>query len=261
MRALNIGATGMLAQQNLVETTANNLANVNSPGFKKSRVIFQDLIYENIRQVGTESSENGTIVPVGVQLGLGVQTSGIYRIHSPGTVNLTDNPLDLALSGRGFFQVELPSGETGYTRAGAFQLNSDGEIVTVDGYPLEPLISVPANTTSISIDQNGQVQVTIDGQVDSQTVGQLQLANFPNEAGLEAQGGSIYLETAASGAAQTAAPGAPGYGSILQGYLEASNVEAVEEITAIIAAQRAYEMNSKVVETADQMMATASNIR
>ncbi len=261
MRTLHIGATGMLAQQLMVETTANNIANVNTNGFKKSRAVFQDLFYQNFREVGTLSSERGTIVPVGVQVGLGVKTSGVYRVHGTGSLTGTDNPLDLSVNGRGFFRIGLPDGQVGYTRSGTFQLSGEGELVTVDGYRVLPSITVPSDATQITVNQNGQVQVSLDGQIDPQTVGQLQLAVFVNEGGLEARGDNLFLETPASGQAINGNPGDDGFGTILQGFLESSNVEAVEEITTMISAQRAYEMNSKVIETADQMAATVTNVR
>ena len=261
MRALHIGATGMLAQQFLVETTANNIANLNTTAFKKSRAVFQDLFYQNIRQVGSISSNEGTTVPVGVQAGLGVRTSGVYRIHTTGNLIGTDNSLDLAIEGRGYFQVLHPNGETVYTRSGSFQINQDGQLVTVDGYLVQPQIDIPENATEVNINKNGQVAVTVDGAVDPTIVGDLQLAVFANDAGLEALGDNLYRQTNASGQANIDIPGTQGYGAVLQGYLESSNVEAVEEITTMISAQRAYEMNSKVIETADQISAAATNIR
>ena len=261
MRALDIGATGMTAQQKLIEITANNIANVNTHGFKKSRAVFQDLFYQNIRQVGTASSENGTIVPVGVQVGLGVRPAGVYRIHTTGALSQTDNALDLAINGRGYFQIALPNGETGYSRAGTFQISGTGQLVTVDGYEVLPGITIPENATKITVNRNGNVQINLDGQVDPQDIGQITIVTFANDAGLIARGDSIFLETPASGAPNVGNPGDDGYGVLLQGYLESSNVEAVEEITSMITAQRAYEMNSKVIETADQIAATVANIR
>ncbi len=261
MRALHIGATGMLAQQFLVEATANNVANLNTTAFKKSRAVFQDLFYQNIRQVGSISSDDGTTVPVGVQAGLGVRTSGVYRIHTTGNLLPTDNSLDLAINGRGYFQVQHPNGETVYTRAGSFQINQDGQLVTVDGYLIQPQVDIPENATEITINQSGEVYVSTDGDVIPQQVGQLELAVFANDAGLEALGDNLYRQTNASGIPNINQPGTQGYGLVLQGFLESSNVEAVEEITTMISAQRAYEMNSKVIETADQISAAATNIR
>ncbi len=261
MSALLVGASGMLAQQFLVETTANNIANLNTTSFKKSRPVFQDLIYQNIRQVGSISSDADTIVPVGVQLGLGTRISGVYRIHNQGNLVTTNNALDLAISGRGYFRVEHPNGNDVYTRSGSLQLSAEGTLVTVDGYSLIPEISIPTDAIEITVNRNGQVYASIEGEVQPRFLGQMELATFPNEAGLEAIGDNLYSETPASGLPNVNTPGAQGYGTLLQGYLEASNVEAIEELTAMISAQRAYEMNSKVIETADQISATTTNIR
>ena len=261
MSALHVGASGMLAQQFLIETTANNIANLNTTAFKKSRPVFQDLIYQNIRQVGSISSEQDTIVPVGVQRGLGTRISGVYRIHNQGNLVTTNNALDLAISGRGYFRVDHPNGTEVYTRSGSLQLSAEGTFVTVDGYPLLPGITVPEDSIDITINRNGQVYSTIDGEVQPRFLGQMDLATFPNEAGLEALGDNLYAQTPASGVPNVNTPGAAGYGTLLQGYLEAANVEAIEELTAMISAQRAYEMNSKVIETADQISATTTNIR
>lgn len=261
MRSLNIAATGMLAQQLNVEVISNNIANMNTTGFKKRRVEFQDLIYQNMVPVGSTSSDIGTIVPAGVQVGLGVRPAAVYRISEQGNMSPTQNPLDLAVSGEGYFQVELPSGETAYTRAGSFQLSADGELVTADGYRVQPSIVIPEDATDIAVNSSGEVLVLLDGQVDPQNVGQLQLSNFPNEAGLESIGNNFFLETPASGAASTSTPASAGYGTILQGFLETSNVNVVEEITNLINAQRAYEMNSKVIQASDEMMAQMNQIR
>lgn len=261
MRSLNIAATGMLAQQRNVEVVSNNLANMNTTGYMRRRTEFHDLLYQNVRRVGSTSSDNGSVVPSGVQIGLGVKLAAVYRIHEQGNLAATDNTLDMAIQGKGFFQIELPSGDTAYTRDGTFQLNADGEIVTHDGYSVLPGITVPDDAIDVTINQSGEVLVKVQGQVDLQNVGQLQIATFPNEAGLEAVGSNLLVETAASGAPAVSAPQEPGYGSILQGFLETSNVNAVEEITNLISAQRAYEMNSKVIQTADEMMATLNNTR
>lgn len=261
MRSLNIGATGMLAQQLNVEVISNNIANMNTTAYQRRRAEFQDLLYQNQRRVGAESSDANTIVPAGVQVGLGVKTAAVYRITEQGNLTLTENPLDLAINGEGFFQITLPNGDTAYTRAGSFQLDGDGDLVTVDGYTVQPGITIPANAVDISVNGSGQVLVSIDGQVQQQNLGQLELARFPNDAGLLAVGDNLFLETPASGAPQTAVPQTAGYGSIQQGFLETSNVNVVEEITNLITAQRAYEMNSKVIETSDQMMATVTNLR
>lgn len=261
MRSLNIGATGMLAQQLNVEVISNNIANMNTTGFKRQRAEFNDLLYQNLRRVGSTSSDTGTIVPTGVQVGLGVKPAAVYRITEQGNISITDNPLDVAINGEGYFNIELPSGETGYTRAGAFQLSPDGDIVTPDGYVIQPGITIPINATSISINASGEVSVDIDGQIAPQVVGNIELATFPNPAGLDAIGDNTFLQTAASGQANVAAPTSTGTGSLLQGALETSNVNVVSEITNLITAQRAYEMNSKVIQSSDEMMQSVSNLR
>jgi flagellar basal-body rod protein FlgG len=261
MRSLNIGATGMLAQQLNVEVISNNIANMNTTGFKRHRAEFQDLLYQNLRRVGSASSDAGTIVPTGVQLGLGVKSAAIYRMSGQGNIMQTENPLDLAINGRGFLMVELPTGETAYTRAGSLQLSPDGDIVTADGYIVQPGITVPSDAVSISVNESGEVYVDLDGQVAPVRVGQLELANFANEACLDAIGQNLLLETAASGSASVATPGSAGFGRIVQGALETSNVNVVSEITSLITAQRAYEMNSKVIESSDEMMRTVTQLR
>ncbi len=261
MRSLNIGATGMLAQQLNVEVISNNIANMNTTGYKRHRAEFQDLLYQNLRRVGSASSDAGTIVPTGVQLGLGVKSAAIYRISGQGNIQQTENPLDLAINGRGFLMVELPSGDTAYTRAGSLQLSPDGDIVTADGYIVQPGITVPEDAVSITVNESGEVYVDLDGQVAPVRVGQLELANFANEAGLDAIGNNLLLETAASGQATVATPGSAGFGRMVQGALETSNVNVVSEITNLITAQRAYEMNSKVIESSDEMMRTMTQLR
>lgn len=261
MRALTTAATGMQAQQLNVEVISNNLANMNTTGFKRQRAEFQDLLYQNVQQMGMDSSDAGTIVPTGVQVGLGVQTASIYRITEQGALSNTGNPLDLAISGLGYFRVQMPDGSDGYTRAGNFSTSPEGELVTTDGFTVAPGIAIPNGVREISINDQGQVQALIDGQVDPQTLGQLELATFFNEAGLEARGDNIFLETAASGAANIGTPGSPGFGSIRQGFVETSNVNSVSEITALIQAQRAYEMNARVITASDEMMAASSNLR
>ncbi len=261
MQALRTAASGMSAQQLNVEVISNNIANMNTVGFKRQRAEFQDLLYQTIERAGSQSSSDGNIVPTGVQVGGGVKAGSVYRITEQGTPTLTDNPLDLAIQGKGYLQILLPSGETAYTRAGNFSTNDQGQIVTEDGYAVQPGITVPQNATDIIISKTGLVQVKLDGDPQPQTIGQLQLANFMNEGGLEAIGDNMFLETAASGAANLAVPGQPGFGSLLQHYTEASNVDSVSEITALITAQRAYEMNSKVITTADQMLQTTSQMR
>jgi flagellar basal-body rod protein FlgG len=261
MRSLNIAATGMLAQQRNVEVVSNNLANMNTTAYMRRRTEFQDLLYQNLRRVGTASSDAGTIVPSGVQLGLGVKLAAVYRIHEQGNLTATDNTFDLAVQGRGYFRVQLPTGEIAYTRDGTFQLNANGQIVNHDGYTVLPAITVPNNAVDVTVNQSGQVLVKLQGQVALSNVGQLQIANFPNEAGLNSVGGNLYLETPASGVPVTGNPASTGFGSILQGFLETSNVHPVEEISNLISAQRAYEMNSKVIKTSDDMMGSLSQMR
>jgi flagellar basal-body rod protein FlgG len=260
MRALNIAATGMLAQELNVEVISNNIANLNTTAFKRQRAEFQDLLYQTERRVGATSSDSGTIVPVGVQIGSGVKAAAVYRMSDQGNLINTNNPLDLAIEGHGYLQVEMPDGTTAYTRDGSLQLSPTGEIVTADGYVVQPGITLPSNTTAVTVNSNGQVLATIAGQTTPQTVGQLQLATFPNEAGLAALGGNYLQETPASGSPTVGNPGATGLGTIQQGYVETSNVNVVSEITNLITAQRAYEMNSKVIQTANDMESTLTQI-
>ncbi len=260
MRALDIAATGMQAQQTNVEVISNNIANMTTTAFKRRRAEFQDLMYQNLRRVGSNSSDSGSIVPAGAQVGLGVRTAAIYRIDEQGNLQQTSNTLDLAISGNGYFQVTLPSGDTAYTRDGTFGLSPQGQIVTADGYVVAPGITIPSNATSVTINTSGQVQVTLSGQSSPTTVGQIQLATFPNDAGLDAQGNNLLLQSAASGNPTTSSPGQPGFGTVMQGFVETSNVNVVTEITNLITAQRAYEMNSRVITTADQMLSTLTNM-
>ena len=261
MRSLDIAGTGMQAQQTNVEVISNNIANMTTTGFKRQRAEFQDLIYENLRRVGSNSSDTGTIVPSGAQVGLGVRTAAIYRIAEQGNLQQTSNSLDVAIKGSGYFQVTMPSGDTAYTRDGTFGLAPDGTIVTADGYVVAPGVTVPSNAKSVTINNAGQVQVSIDGQTAPSTVGTLQLAVFPNEAGLESQGDNLFLQSAASGNPVTGNPASPGFGAVMQGFVETSNVNVVSEITNLITAQRAYEMNSRVITTSDQMLSTLTNLR
>ncbi|EHH68065.1 flagellar basal-body rod protein FlgG [Gluconobacter morbifer] len=260
MRALDIAGTGMQAQQTNVETISNNIANMSTTGYKRSRAEFQDLMYQDMRRVGTSSSDTGTTVPSGAQIGLGVKTAAIYRINEQGSLEQTSNALDLAVQGRGYFQIQLPSGQLAYTRDGTFSIDNNGSLVTADGYRLSPTITIPNNAQSISIDQSGEVSVTIAGQNNSTIVGQLQLATFTNENGLAAMGQNLFTQTTASGDAMMGTPESTGYGSIEQGFVESSNVNVVTEITDLITAQRAYEMNSKVITSADDMMQTLTNL-
>ncbi len=260
MRTLSIAATGMLAQQTNVDVISNNIANMNTTAFKRQRAEFQDLLYQQVARPGTATGGT-TMSPAGIQIGAGVKTGGVYRINEQGALTQTSNPYDLAIQGRGYFQVTLPDGTTGYTRDGSFQVSDQGELVTQDGYPVQPGITVPQGALDVSISKTGEVQVTLSGTPAPQTIGQLQLATFMNDSGLEAKGGNLFLETAASGQATVAQPGEPGFGTLQQGFVEASNVNPVGEITALITAQRAYEMNSRVVKTADEMLATTSQLR
>jgi flagellar basal-body rod protein FlgG len=261
MRSLDIAATGMQAQATNVDVISNNIANMTTTGFKRRRAEFQDLIYQNLRRVGSNSTDSGSIVPAGAQVGLGVKTAAIYRINEQGNLQQTSNTFDLAIRGNGYFMVTLPSGETAYTRDGTFALSPDGQIVTSDGFIVQPGITVPADATDVAINASGQVQVSLDGQTDPALVGQLQLAVFPNANGLDAQGDNLFLQTTASGNPVAGNPATPGFGSVLQGFVETSNVNVVSEITNLISAQRAYEMNSKVITTSDQMLATLTNLR
>ena len=261
MHALRTAASGMAAQQLNVEVISNNIANMNTVGFKRQRAEFQDLLYQNVARMGAQSSSQGTVVPTGIQIGAGVKAGSVYRITEQGAPQATGNRYDLAIDGRGYFQVTLPSGELAFTRAGNFSVNNEGQLVTDDGYAVEPAITIPQDAVDVAISKTGQVQIITDGDPTPQVVGQLELATFFNEAGLEAIGDNLLLETAASGSATTGAPGEVGFGQLLQGYTEASNVDAVSEITALIVAQRAYEMNSKVITTADQMLSVGAQVK
>jgi flagellar basal-body rod protein FlgG len=257
MRSLGIAATGMQAMQTQVEVISNNIANVNTTGFKRGLASFQDLLYQSSSQAGSSSSETGTQLPTGTQIGLGVRSSGTTRVLTQGSLTETDNQLDIAVDGRGYFGVQLPNGTVAYTRDGSFRMSSTGQIVTTEGYPVEPSITIAPTATNVTIDHSGDVVVTgANGQ--QSTVGRLHLYMFANEAGLNAQGGNNYLETEASGSPIQGLPGDPGFGSTRQGYIESSNVNVVQEITNLITAQRAYEMNSKVIDAADQMMQTTT---
>ena len=245
-RSLSIAATGMAAQQVNVEVIANNIANINTTGFKRQRADFQDLLYQ-VRgvSVGVQSSQEGTIVPSGIHLGAGVRPSGVYRIHAQGSLIGTENPLDLAIQGKGYFVVLMPN----------------GEVVTSTGFRVQPGFAVPNNARQISVNAQGLMQVFIDGQVAPVDLGRFQMVTFPNDAGLQALGGNLFRQTTASGAAVQGNPGDPGFGTIQQGFLEASNVDIVAELTTLITAQRAYEMNSKVVQASDEMLKTTNQIR
>lgn len=258
MRSLAIAATGMNAQQTNVEVIANNIANINTTGFKRSRAEFTDLLYQAERAAGTPNRGGQEAIPEGAQIGLGVRTTAIRNLHMQGALASTGNKLDLALNGRGWFQVAGTNGENFYTRAGAFNKNATGQIVTADGYVVQPAMTIPQDASQITINETGQVYVRVGTDATLQLIGQLTLANFTNEAGLDPLGGNLYRETLASGAPVVGVPGDPGFGSVHQGYLEASNVDPVKEITELISAQRAYEMNSKVIQASDEMFGTVT---
>ena len=258
MRALAIAATGMNAQQLNLEVISNNIANINTTGFKRARAEFTDLLYQAERAAGAPVRGGENLIPEGAHVGLGVKTTAIRNLHMQGAMTNTTNPLDLALNGRGWFQIEGGNGEVLYTRAGAFNKNETGPSVTADGYLVQPNMTIPTNATRVIINESGQVYVRIDNQTELQNLGQLTLANFANEAGLDPLGGNLYRETVSSGAAVVGVPGDPGFASVHQGYLENSNVDPVKEITELISAQRAYEMNSKVIQAADDMFGTVA---
>jgi flagellar basal-body rod protein FlgG len=261
MKALAIAATGMNAQEQNLEVIANNISNLNTTGFKRSRAEFTDLIYQTERVNSVSSRGRDATVPEGAQIGLGVRTAAVRTLQLQGSLTNTGNQLDLALNGRGWFQVQSASNDTVYTRDGAFNTNSKGQLVTADGYTVIPSILIPQNATSVTVSQTGLVTATVPGQTAPQQLGQLTIANFINEAGLQALGNNLFQQSEASGPPNVGVPGDTAFGIIQQGYLEASNVDPVSEITNLIAAQRAYEMNSKVIQAADQMSGTISNLR
>lgn len=258
MRALAIAATGMNAQQTNLEVIANNIANINTTGYKRARAEFSDLLYQTEKLQGVPNRANQAIVPEGANIGLGVQTSAIRNVHTQGELEQTDNELDVAVIGRGWFQVQMPDGSTMYTRDGAFNKNAEGQLVTLNGYGVVPNITFPQDTSEIKINESGQVMVRVGTAAEFTEVGQLTLANFVNEAGLEPKGDNLFQQTPASGEAIVAPPGDPGFGTLKQAMLESSNVDAVKEIAEMISAQRAYEMNSKVIQTADEMASVVS---
>jgi flagellar basal-body rod protein FlgG len=256
--ALWAAKTGLDAQQTRMAVTSNNLANVATTGFKKGRAVFEDLLYQNVRQVGASTSQD-TEAPTGLSLGTGVRVVATEKLYTQGSLANTGNALDVAISGRGFFQVELPDGTTGYTRDGAFQLNAQGELVTASGYRLQPGITIPDGTQSITIGTDGVVSALTAGQTAPVQVGSLQLVDFVNNAGLQPRGENLLVESVASGPPQTGTPGLNGLGSLVQGSLEGSNVNVVEELVNMIETQRAYEMNSKAIATTDDMLAYITN--
>ena len=261
MRALSTAATGMQAQQLNVEVIANNIANMNTTGFKRQRAEFQDLVYQSVERMGVSSSDANTVVPTGVQVGTGVKAGSVYRIADQGNTTQTGNSYDLAMQGEGYFIVQMPDGQDAYTRAGNFSVNAEGQLVTEDGYTVAPGINVPQEAIDISINAQGVIQATVAGATAAQDLGALEIARFINPAGLNAVGDNLFLETAASGAANRGQAGQVGFGTMLQGFLETSNVNAVTEISALISAQRAYEMNSKVITSTDEMLRTTSQLR
>jgi flagellar basal-body rod protein FlgG len=254
MRALHTAATGMMAQELNVQVISNNIANMRTTGFKRQRAEFQDLLYEHVTRVGTQTSTQGNILPVGIELGGGVKPVGTPRIMTQGTLLPTGNTLDIAIRGEGLFKILMPDGTFNYTRDGSFQMDAQGRIVTPQGNLLQPSITIPQNATAITINQQGQVSVTLTGTTTPSVLGQITLTRFINKAGLQSIGDNLFLETPASGTPQDTNPGSDGVGDLQQNSLEQANVEAVTEIAALIAAQRAYEMNSKVVSAADQML-------
>lgn len=261
MRSLDIGATGMLAQQMNVDVISNNIANMTTSGFKRQRLEFQDLLYQDLRRAGATSSDANTVIPSGIQIGLGVRPVATIRQHGQGAIQLTESPLDLAINGEGYFQIELPSGETAYTRSGAFSLNGDGDIVTQQGYKVLPQVSIPSNALSIDINESGEVLIKIPGQSALQNLGQIEIATFPNPSGLDPIGDTMFMETKASGSVTTGTANTENFGKIQQSAIEQSNVNVVEEITRLITAQRSYEMNSNVISTTDEMLNTANQLR
>lgn len=261
MRALYTAATGMMAQEKNVEVISNNVANMRTTGFKRQRAEFQDLLYQNLRRVGAQTSATGSQVPAGVEIGSGVRTAATPRIMSQGSLSMTEKEHDIAIRGEGFFRIQLPDGRTAYTRDGSFEVDANGTLVTVDGYTVNPGITVPQNASSFTVSKDGNVQVYLSGQTTPTALGQIQIARFMNKAGLEAMGDNLFLQTAASGPEQVGNPGDAGFGSFLHKYLEQANVNSVTEISDLISAQRAYEMNARVIKGADEMMSSVSQLR
>jgi flagellar basal-body rod protein FlgG len=253
MRSLWISKTGMEAQQTQLDTISHNLANVSTNGYKKSHAVFEDLMYQTLRQPGANSAEQTTL-PTGLQLGLGTRAVATSRSFTQGALQQTSNSLDMAIRGNGFFEIQMPDGSTGYTRDGAFQVNAQGQLVTNNGYAVNPGITIPANTLTVTVGNDGTVSTTSAGQTGAQVIGQLQLVNFVNPPGLEAKGQNLFAETAASGAPTVGTPGQNGLGLVSQGFVETSNVNVVEELVSMIQTQRAYELNSKAIQTSDQML-------
>lgn len=249
-----------MAQELNVQVISNNIANMRTTGYKRQRAEFQDLLYEHVSRVGTQTSAQGNILPAGIELGSGVKTVGTPRLMTQGELTQTGKDFDLAIRGEGFFKITMPDGSTAYTRDGSFELDNQGRLVNAQGNLLQPGITIPQNATSVTINTQGQVQVTVPGTTTPNTVGQIELSIFINKAGLQSIGDNLYVETPASGAPQNGNPTTEGFGNLQQGYLEQANVEAVTEISDLIAAQRAYEMNAKVITAADQMLQSTSNL-
>lgn len=260
MRALHTAATGMMAQELNVQVISNNIANVRTTGYKRQRIHFQDLLYENFRRAGTQTSDQNTQVPAGTFVGSGVKTSSTGRVMTQGNLTPTEKQFDVAIRGEGFFRIQMPDGRTAYSRDGSFDLDSQGRLVTRDGYLVQPGITIPNNATGVNINAQGTVEVNLPGQTAPQQLGQIQLSRFINKVGLESIGDNLFVETAGSGAAIDGLGGEEGFGTMQQNYLEEGNVQAVTELSSLIAAQRAYEMNSKVISAADQMMQSTTQI-
>lgn len=261
MKALYIASTGMSAQERNVEVISNNIANMRTTGFKRQRADFQDLLYQTYRRAGSTTSDQGSMVPVGIEIGSGVKTAATPRVMSQGSVVATEKELDVAVRGEGFFVVQLPDGRTAYTRDGTFERDNTGLLVSVDGYQIEPGITIPDTANSVSIGADGTVEAFLGTDTEPTQIGQIQLARFVNKGGLESIGNNLFVETAASGPAQIGTPNTDGMGDLMQGYLEMANVNAVTEIADLIAAQRAYEMNARVVSGADEMLQATSQLR
>jgi len=261
MKALGIAATGMLAQQTNVDVISNNIANANTTGFKSSRAAFQDLVYQTVHREGALTSEAGTARPTGVDVGLGVHTAGTVRLNTQGGLVATENQLDLAIDGKGYFTVSLPDGSQGYTRDGSFQLSAQGQIVNLQGYEIDPGVNVPENTVNLEINESGLIMAYVENNPVPLELGRITMTTFTNEGGLKPLGNNLLAATTASGDPLAANPGDPGIGIVRQGHLESSNVNIIQQITDLISAQRAYEMNSKAIETADQMMSSANQIK
>ena len=260
MRALQTAATGMVAQELNVQVISNNIANLRTTGYKRQQAHFQDLLYETFRRAGSSTSDQNTQAPAGVELGSGVKTASTARVMVQGNLTATEKEYDVAVRGDGFFRIRLPDGRTAYTRDGSFDLDAQGQIVTRDGYLLDPAITVPPSAETVSISATGSVEARVPGQTQPEALGQIQLARFINKAGLESMGDNLFLETAASGPAIDGNPGSEGFGNLQQSYLEEANVNAVTEISSLIAAQRAYEMNARIITAADQMLSSTTQM-